>query len=73
MIFLRCVGVLGLAASTAAQTTWYVSSASMGPGSGTLADPYASIQQAISEPTTLDGDTIVALSGTYVESIDFIR
>lgn len=60
------------AASTVqAQTDWFVDAAGAPPGSGTLADPYTSIQFGLGQATTLDGDRLLVASGTYAESIDF--
>jgi len=56
----------------AAQTTWYVDVNGTPPGSGTQADPYTSIQYAISRPTTSNGDTVRVLPGTYFENVDFL-
>ncbi|NLX23215.1 MAG: hypothetical protein GXY55_16310 [Phycisphaerae bacterium] len=60
------------AISTApAQTTWYVDDDNCpGPGSGTEADPFCSIQRGIDE--ACGGDTIEVLPGTYNEAIDFL-
>jgi hypothetical protein len=56
----------------AAQTTWYVDVNGTPPGTGTQTDPYTSIQYAISRPTTLNGDTVRVLPGTYFENVDFL-
>ena len=56
----------------AAQTTWYVDPKAPPPGNGSQSQPYSSIQYAISQPTTLDGDTLLAFPGTYLERIDFL-
>lgn len=56
----------------AAPTTWYVDAAGTPPGSGTASDPYASIQHAIAQPTTLDGDLVLVAPGTYLENLDFL-
>ncbi len=64
------VAVLALAAQ--AQTTWYVDVNGTPPGTGTQADPYTSIQYAISQGSTLPGDTVLVLPGTYQETIDFL-
>lgn len=53
----------------AAQSTWYVDANGTPPGSGTPADPYTSIQFALDQPTTVTGDTVLVLPGTYVENL----
>jgi hypothetical protein len=54
-----------------AQTTWYVDDDNCpGPGSGTLGDPFCSVQVAID--AALDNDEIVVAPGTYVEAIDLL-
>ena len=60
-----------LAPHAAAQTTWYVDVTNSSPGSGTQADPYASIQFAIDAGTTLAGDTLSVALGEYFENIDY--
>ena len=64
------LAALAAAAPAAAQTTWHVRASAPGPGTGTLLDPYKSIQYAIDQPTTLDGDTLLVQFGTYVENVD---
>ena len=66
---LTVAGLLSLPAL--GQTTWYVDASATPPGSGTLPDPYASIQYAIDAATTLDGDTLSVSAGTYFEAIDY--
>lgn len=61
-----------LSVSLAAQSTWYVDDTATPPGSGTPGAPYASIQYAISRPTTIAGDTVLVLPGVYSERIDFL-
>lgn len=63
---------VGATAPVAAQTTWYVDANATPPGAGTPASPYASIQHAIAQPTTVSGDTVLVLPGTYVEQLDFL-
>ena len=56
----------------AAQTTWYVDSIATPPGNGMSGSPYASIQYALSQASTVHGDTVLVLPGTYVENLDFL-
>ncbi len=56
----------------AAQSTWYVDATGAAPGSGTQLDPYTSVQYAISQPTTLSGDTLLVATGVYFESLDLL-
>jgi len=58
-----------LSPAVSAQTTWYVDDDATPPGSGTPGDPYASIQYAVDQPTTLDGDTVLVLPGTYAGKV----
>jgi len=60
---------LALAATAAASNTWYVDVNGTAPGTGTAADPYTSIQYAVTRPTTLGGDTVLVAPGTYVENV----
>jgi hypothetical protein len=63
--------VVLLAADAQAQTTWYVDDDNCpGPGNGTEADPYCSIQTAIDN--AVDRDEIVVAPGTYFEMINFL-
>ena len=61
-----------IAGSGGAQTTWWVDVTGAPPGTGTPGDPYTSIQYALSRPSTLNGDTLRVLPGTYVENVDFL-
>lgn len=67
----RVLVLLALASTARAQTTWYVDVHGIPPGGGTQASPYTSLQDAISRPTTLPGDTILVAPGDYDETIDF--
>jgi hypothetical protein len=70
--FRRCSALLvaaAIAPLAGAQTTWYVDVNGTPPGSGTLADPYTSIQYAIDQPTTVNLDTLSVAPGTYVENV----
>ena len=76
------VGMLTLSAVLSAQTTWYVDDDAPndpGPGDnsisdpledGTAAHPFDMVQEGI--VAAKNGDTVLVLSGTYVENIDFI-
>ena len=61
-----------LAASALAQTTWHVDASGTPPGTGTPGDPYTSVQHAIAQPTTVDGDTVLVAPGDYREDVDFL-
>ena len=68
---LLALSLIGLPAT--AQTTWHVDANGVSPGSGTAADPYTKIQYAVSQTSTVDGDTILVAPGTYVEWIAVIK
>lgn len=53
-------------------STWYVDVNATPPGAGSQASPYASIQYALARPTTIDGDRVLVLPGTYLENVDFL-
>jgi hypothetical protein len=61
-----------LSPSARSQTTWYVDGNQPPPGSGTLSDPYSSVQYAIDQGTTLPGDTIEVFAGVYLENLNFL-
>jgi hypothetical protein len=66
---MRILSTLALAACAAlghGQTDWYVDVHATPPGTGTQSDPYTSIQYALNQPTTEDGDTIWVAPGDYV-------
>jgi len=60
-----------LAPGATAQTTWYVDVANTPPGSGSVADPYSSLDYALAQPTTVSGDTVLVAPGTYFENVTF--
>jgi len=64
-LVLACTAGAGVA-----QTTWYVDVNATAPGLGTQVSPYASIQYAIDQSSTVGGDTLLVLPGTYVEQVD---
>jgi hypothetical protein len=68
---LSLLSPLLLAAAASAANTWYVDVNAVPPGTGTLADPFTSIQQAIDSPTVLDGDTVLVAPGVYAEAVKF--
>jgi hypothetical protein len=60
-----------LLSSAAGGTTWYVDDDSCpGPGNGTEADPFCSVQAGID--TAVDGDLFAVAPGTYVEALDLL-
>jgi hypothetical protein len=61
--------VLAAAVPAVAQTTWYVDASATSPGQGTQAQPYTSIQYAISQAATVNGDTLLVAPGVYQENI----
>ena len=66
------VALFFLAASFALpQSTWHVDVNGTPPGDGSAGNPYTSIQYAIDQAGTVDGDTILVAPGTYVEVIDY--
>ena len=65
------LALLCLSAPAASQTTWYVDVNGTPPGTGTALDPYTSIDFALSQPTTLSGDLVLVLPGTYQETVSF--
>lgn len=68
---LHTIGVFLLAGTAAhAQSTWYVDDDGTAPGVGTQQNPYTSIQYAVQQPSTADGDTLLVRPGTYVENVD---
>ncbi len=71
-LVLCSLAFLHVAPLGSAQATWYVDVTATPPGSGTPESPYASIQYALSRPTTLGGDTVLVLPGTYFENLDFL-
>ncbi|HUW83071.1 MAG TPA: right-handed parallel beta-helix repeat-containing protein [Phycisphaerae bacterium] len=62
------IGVLAAAGDAYAQTTWYVDDNCPGSGSGTMGDPFCTIQEGIT--AAVNGDTVLVLDGEYNEAID---
>lgn len=64
------LGGLFLAGSQAiAGSIWFVDPNNSGPGDGSFADPYSSIQFALLQPTTTSGDTLEIFAGTFFENV----
>ncbi|MEO6710574.1 MAG: hypothetical protein ABIP42_13425 [Planctomycetota bacterium] len=62
-------GSVEVHASPLLPNTWYVDASVPGPGAGTQANPYRSIQYAITRSTTRSGDSIEISSGDYLENV----
>ena len=54
-----------LALAVLAQSTWWVDASAVPPGDGSIFSPYTRIDHAVAQPTTLSGDTVLVLAGTY--------
>ena len=67
MSLLACTALSAVGLAQA--TTWYVDASATPPGNGTLASPYASIQFAVDQPTTVAGDLLLVAPGTYVSHV----
>ncbi len=67
-IMIACAVIVMVAVTAPAQTTWFVDDDNCpGPGSGTQADPFCSIQDGID--TAAGGDKILIAEGTYYENV----
>ena len=64
---------LALTSAATAQTTWYVDGAVAGPGTGTAADPYKSIQYALQQSSTVHGDTVLVAPGLYLGRVSISK
>lgn len=64
--------ISALASHAEASNTWHVDAAGVAPGTGTQLDPYTSLQYAIAQPTTTNGDTLLVAAGVYFEHIDLL-
>ncbi|MCC7014812.1 MAG: hypothetical protein IT454_19775 [Planctomycetes bacterium] len=62
---LRALTLAIISGYGAAQNTWYVSELATSPFEGTLTQPFKEISQAIADPDTLSGDTLLVLPGKY--------
>jgi parallel beta-helix repeat protein len=67
---LMIVAVVGLFSTVHADTIYVDDDNCPGPGTGSVVDPYCSIQTAIDN--AVDTDEIVVAPGTYFETIDFL-
>ncbi|HUR28825.1 MAG TPA: right-handed parallel beta-helix repeat-containing protein [Planctomycetota bacterium] len=63
------ISVALLCALGHAQSTWYVDVHGTPPGVGTPAQPYTSIQYAVTRPTTAVNDIVVVAPGLYVDNV----
>ena len=55
------------------QNTWYVDDDGSPQGTGSSADPFPTIQRAITSTGTQEGDTILVRPGTYRERVNLTR
>lgn len=62
-------GLLLLSSTGWAGSTWFVDPNSAGPGDGSFANPYSSLQFALAQPTTVSGDTLEIFAGTFNENV----
>lgn len=73
MKLLRSIATaLCLTTPSLAQTIWYVDASAPAGGDGSPGAPYNSIQVAVDATTTLSGDVLHVLPGTYVELVTII-
>ena len=63
------LSALALALVPVASNTWYVDAQAVPPGNGSTGSPYASLQYALDQPTTLHGDLLLVAPGVYVENL----
>jgi hypothetical protein len=66
---LQCAAIAALSGLGLAQSTWYIDASAPPPGNGTLASPFASIQYALDQPSTVAGDLLLAAPGEYVGNV----
>jgi hypothetical protein len=69
---LIALAAASLVLTASAQKTWYVDVNGTPPGTGTVADPFVGIQQAIAAPAVVDGDTILVAPGVYAEKLNYL-
>ena len=61
----RALSLVLIAGHAAAQSTWYVNELASAPFDGTMTQPFQSIAQAVVDPDTRPGDTVLVLPGMY--------
>lgn len=60
---------MAIASSALAQNVWHVDASALGPGDGSAANPFPSLQQAVQHAAVVTGDTLRIAPGVYHENV----
>lgn len=69
---LRSISFLAFGSAALSQSTWHVDVNAPQGGDGSPGAPFDTLQGAIDQASTVNGDTLLVQSGTYLESIDYL-